>query len=109
MTATIPERVARGVALLDEREPGWADRIDLERLDVEDPCGCVLGQTWDGPTLGGDPFIKHVDALLSDRTYSTAAAYGFDAYYFDGRDFGQLTAEWRAVIAERRTEAGETP
>jgi hypothetical protein len=42
--ATIAERVARGAALLDEREPGWWQRIDLGALDMDEPCECVLGQ-----------------------------------------------------------------
>lgn len=46
---TITERVERGAALLDERDPDWwradVDRaIDLDRLNVMDGEECVLGQ-----------------------------------------------------------------
>lgn len=44
------ERVARGVALLDEHVPDWRDRIDPNRLNMIDGCRCVLGQVFDaGP------------------------------------------------------------
>lgn len=49
--------IARGVALLNEKEPGWYNHIDVDRLDMAqglflrdiDPsepsgCGCVLAQ-----------------------------------------------------------------
>lgn len=57
MTATFPDtdqrryfalaapRVLRGAALLDEREPGWADKIVLDNLEMDDAQMCVLGQT----------------------------------------------------------------
>lgn len=54
------KRIARGVALLDERVPGWLARVDADLLDMrsgcfplgddEEPeagragCGCVLAQ-----------------------------------------------------------------
>ena len=37
-------RVAAGAAFLDEHRPGWAGRIDLDRLALIDDCDCVLGQ-----------------------------------------------------------------
>jgi len=56
-------RVARGMAVLDERMPGWDALIDLDLLDldegVHDPqeseCGCVLAQLdYDRHVLRGD-------------------------------------------------------
>lgn len=39
-----PARVAQGMALLDEKMPGWAERIDLERLDIASGTHCVAAQ-----------------------------------------------------------------
>lgn len=41
-----PARVTRGAAWLDSipELAGWRDRIDLSKLDIEDPTLCVLGQ-----------------------------------------------------------------
>jgi hypothetical protein len=40
------ERVAHGARLLDQRMPGWAELIDLNRLNMRDFRHCVLAQTW---------------------------------------------------------------
>lgn len=32
--------------LLDERIPGWHQRINLDVLDIMNPCACVLGQLY---------------------------------------------------------------
>jgi hypothetical protein len=39
-------RVKRGAALLDERIPGWDQRIDLDTLRIADSGQCVLGQLY---------------------------------------------------------------
>ena len=41
-----PARVARGAGWLDSipELAGWRDRIDLSKLDIDDPVFCVLGQ-----------------------------------------------------------------
>ena len=41
---TPEQRVARGVALLDERVPDWRTRIDTDRLNMLDGTACVVGQ-----------------------------------------------------------------
>lgn len=82
---TVAERVARGVALLDEKRPGWAMEIELSVLDVRSPCFCILGQTF-GSYRGG---TEELDDGSSPLIPSTA---GFDA----------LTAEWVHVITDRR-------
>jgi hypothetical protein len=40
------ERVARGAALLDEKQPGWEYEIDPGTLDLANGCLCVLGQVF---------------------------------------------------------------
>lgn len=37
-------RVEKGARLLDERMPGWADKIDLDAFRFEEVERCVLGQ-----------------------------------------------------------------
>src|SRR6266567_688106 len=46
------EEARRGVALLNERRPGWEDRINLNILDMT--CGnfCVLGQEFGDWRIG---------------------------------------------------------
>lgn len=106
MTDTIPERVARGVALLDEKHPGWWERIDVDRLNLRSGCNCVLGQTWDGDYAGSSTaYMHHLDALLPEESYRDYE-FGFDAEAEDGEEqddeYDALTAEWRRVILARR-------
>ena len=104
--AEIAERVARGVAWLDEHDPTWwradatpvssmhdSEPIELDRLDISDPCGCVLGHRW-----------GHFGHAMIDAPYfgRRPAALGFDAY--ENAEYGGLTAEWRRVIRARRAE-----
>lgn len=43
---TLQDRVKRGAALLDEKHPGWAEKIDKLLLDMNDCYDCVLGQLY---------------------------------------------------------------
>ncbi|GAA4626729.1 hypothetical protein GCM10023196_036150 [Actinoallomurus vinaceus] len=104
---SIPERVAKGAALLDEKLPGWHDRIDLDQLRLSSPCNCILGQTWDGEVEhGDDPFFLHANRLFGRESgVHVEAAHGFNSVH-SGRaareEFGELTAEWRRIILARR-------
>lgn len=41
----LQERVHKGINFLNEKYPGWLDRIDLEILKVRSQCDCPLGQS----------------------------------------------------------------
>jgi hypothetical protein len=40
----IKERVRNGMAFLDERMPGWRERIDIDTLNIESCTSCALAQ-----------------------------------------------------------------
>lgn len=108
MTDTIETRVARGAALLDEKLPGWVDRIDLDKLDIGNPCQCVLGQTWAGDVHpDSNEYLAHADDLFGhswdDDTGSNSVdiRHGFNAFWRE--DAAALAAEWRRVIEARRS------
>lgn len=91
---TVDERVQAGAALLDARDPGWAQRLPrLSRLAQGAGSGanCVLGQlyghVWSGPGRLG---IRVVDM----------EAYGFAEW--ERGQVGQCNAAWRREILERR-------
>ena len=42
----VAARVANGVALLNEKVPGWRDRIDLQTFDINSFQKCVLAQLY---------------------------------------------------------------
>lgn len=102
MDDTIEARVTRGAQLLDERLPGWVDRIDLDRLNLASSCNCILGQKF------GD-YLDGIDALFNCQN-TDAINHGFDAFEDEGADaeaaeYEALTAEWRRVILARREQA----
>jgi hypothetical protein len=39
-------RTTEGQRFLDENFPGWKKWIDWENLNMDDPCGCILGQLY---------------------------------------------------------------
>jgi hypothetical protein len=110
VSADVEERVAKGAALLDEREPGWDARIDLGRLALTDCGDCVLGQLDSqrairgeaaAETAGRGPYWTALAAL--GLTELDAAAHGFDSSKLGEADL--LDAEWRRVIEARRAAA----
>lgn len=117
-------RVARGVALLDERVPGWWERVEVLGLHMGSTCRCVLGQVFDkgGKShldVSSHGYFLGTKVLNPDAPASSAwaEAHGFDrteaeyddAYVADdeGEDpdtvaYPALQAEWTRVIKSRR-------
>jgi hypothetical protein len=85
--ATIDERVARGVALLDRRVPDWRARIKVGTLDIVNSGRCVIGQVF--------AHQSYSDALDELDVYR-ASDFGFDARR--SGEYGALTRAWVAVI-----------
>lgn len=114
--STVAERVAAGAAFLDGREPGWWERIDLGSLDMTADCGCVLGQL--NTDLGNPGWgeiarrfgVRRASSTFADDARPCDWELGFNASMARGRDaqdreFGELEAEWKRVITERRDGA----
>ncbi|HZE34072.1 MAG TPA: hypothetical protein VE198_21895 [Actinoallomurus sp.] len=106
MTAdTIEARVARGAALLDEKLPGWDQRIDLGRLNLQSECNCILGQEFADRSTS--PYMAAVFELGLGNW--SASEHGFDLLGEEESriteresTYAALTAEWRTVILARR-------
>lgn len=97
--ATVAERVAAGAAWLDGNQPGWVDRIDLERLDIGSCMRCVLGQLYGEYSLA--PLEVRYDY---DTDVWLALSFGFDAVNRPGQpSVADVTAEWRRLILARRS------
>jgi len=114
MTApNIPQRVARGVALLDAKRPGWEQEIDLDTLEVEAPWHCVIGQLYrPEQTAFKEPFeigaidLFGLDAYGFDDNAPVLVEHGFSAPRSDSMaEFDALTSEWRTVITARQADA----
>lgn len=101
---SLATRVRRGVALLDEKVPGWHQRIDVETLDVNLCSKCVLGQLFRGnydlglSVVFEGNFYRVTDFLDSD--------FGFDGYSLERtRENAHLTRLWQFVVRTRQAAA----
>lgn len=86
------ERVEAGVNLLDQKVPGWAERIDVYTLNIASTRCCVLGQ------LFGD-FGLGLFKLYLEPTGSKH--FGFEG---DIAEMEILTHLWRDVTLNRHAE-----
>jgi hypothetical protein len=95
-------RVARGVALLDERVPDWRAHIDLELLDMGNSSRCVLGQL--AAALGGVDDVDEDGAYEYGRTLvdlpgaGETQEHGFDRYWVEDITYLDLRDLWVAAI-----------
>lgn len=109
--------IAKGVALLDEKMPGWHARVDIRRLDMGSglfyrakagDCGCVLAQV----DAAAVPFGSYTSTAMDLGVYrlNDAVAHGFNTPYGPHLDdeaaYEELTRTWRRVIARRQGYRG---
>lgn len=105
------EVVARGVAFLDAKEPGWLDRIDPDKIKMleggidKHRCGCV------GALLHGyyySAIYRWCGApseVCNLDTYDKFGdEFGFSLSWPENRGPGwnELTREWQRQIRERK-------
>jgi hypothetical protein len=115
---TIEARVKRGALLLDATTPGWAAKVNGDRLAMRWCDKCLLGQLYgdynDGLKRIGLPLYLDWDKgsnKESDEAEEIAAAHGFtitdEEYREDVRDetaWPALADTWRVEIRSRRPE-----
>lgn len=107
--STLAERIARGAALLDEKVPGWPDKVDLDKLDLGSCSKCMVGQLTgtDYEKSGGKTYSDGIAELGLEWGTEDDTNHGFDrGYNEDGSyySYPDLTAAWRAYILERRAK-----
>jgi hypothetical protein len=97
---TITERVAAGAAYLDEREPGWWQRVDIRTFDITSPCKCILGQVYRAAVrvVAGAGGFDYADGYLG----VDIEHLGFDVRPGGEIRYPELEAEWKRVIEQRR-------
>lgn len=97
------DRVASGAALLDMRLPGWSESINIETLNLQHSCLCVLGQLYGN-------FWRIAAAWFGepDPGGTESARFGFtvasDSRPWDERrhDWRILNNAWIEAITDRR-------
>lgn len=115
--STITERVAKGAAFFDEKDPGWwrADverAIDLDRLDFSSGDACLLGQRCPLPprkNLTGYGLYGRVLSGIDDsddmwRFWAELGITAPDSMPGPMDDIHDaLCAEWKRLIEARRS------
>lgn len=94
------ERARRGAELLDRKMPDWANRIDLDNLDMGSCTSCVIGQALGcfGPAA--------VEGLGLDWYSHDDAWHGFTGGPIsESVPYGDLEAAWAAEVRRRRGDA----
>ena len=87
------EDVAQGGALLDVAVPGWARRIDTQRLKLASCADCILGQLYGSFDAGCRALARFDEPIgMADRN-------GFASYRTGAYD--DLQAEWLKAIEMR--------
>ncbi len=98
--------VDNGIKFLNQRVPGWAELVDLERLDLGAGDHCALAQA-DQSTFG--QAIRRLAGMTSKSAEGRAWAvnHGFmlpGIEHFtlgaSNKAYARLTATWRTKIAE---------
>jgi hypothetical protein len=96
--STIAERVAAGAAFLDEHDPGWQERIDLDTLYIGSCERCILGQLHEDYAFGAS-WVYRTDYTADTHGLGFMFRGAFSHKHGDAED---LTDEWKRVIRERR-------
>ncbi len=92
-TDSLRDRVERGAKLLDEKDPGWAGKIDVPSLHMGMPCGCIVGQRF-------DDYCDGLRFLIDSGV--EGSNYGFDlGIHADDYSYGDLKVLWVEQIKAR--------
>lgn len=94
MTAT--EVIENGMKILDEKNPGWESKIDLEKLDIGSN-RCILGQ------LYGD-FCRG-QFLLNMRELPSRYGFAMPEKLLAEYNLSDLNQYWKDEIQERRSKS----
>ena len=79
--------VQRGIVWLDANVPKWRERIDVNKLNLQYPCECVLGQL-------DDDFYKSVWNRRLERAEVLNLGFAAGA----GMRYATLTAAWKRAL-----------
>ncbi len=95
MATTLKSKVIKGAKILDALRSGWARKINMTNLDLEDCDECIIGQLF-GEYLSKDAELLTKDALGADL--------GYDLLPQDDRmeNWENLARLWKEQIRKRR-------
>jgi hypothetical protein len=93
---TVADRVADGVAVLDEMRPGWANVVDIDTLEMSYASMCILGHVY-GSFDAGCMMLYGRHAGESEAE----GLHGFAQVHVD-EDWAPIQAEWVRIVSARQ-------
>lgn len=94
----IRERVARGMAFLDQYYPGHVERVNLERLNIHSGTACPLGQAYGLERALKEGYSTPFWAAEATHPYILMYDFGFMA----DQDGDMLNTMWYEAYEARR-------
>lgn len=91
--------VVRGAKLLDEKVPGWADKINLSKFKMHSSDRCILAQTF-GVTTVNKINLK-AEKVLNFTTDEELENHGFVGSENNSEDKA-LAELWKVQVKKRR-------
>lgn len=98
-------RAVRGARYLDEIDPGWHDRLEIDQLELSSGSACVLGQLHGDFQLGlGRSHLVNLSS--APRASLSPVAYGFLCVQSGSvadreRDYERLNEAWMEEVRKR--------
>lgn len=110
LEADARDRVAAGVAWLDEHRPDWRERVVLRVFDIRSACCCVLGQVFadKAGTKYFDGYEYGREAIYGRESLSRGVSrrLGFDANDAAMQDdYDRLQRAWTIELTADRAGA----
>ena len=103
MNPVAKARVEAGAKFLDEKHPGWENKINLETLAMNSSWRCILGQLYGSFAYG----VKGLG--LTGLAQETALGFNLVMEAMEALPtFKDLAQAWTALILKRR-EASHEP
>lgn len=98
-------QIAKGIALLDEKYPGWEEKIDLSILDIGSGCECIVGQLYpdqfNESLFNLFPEGDTVHKIKETRKHGLSIDCHDMTYAERDNAYADLTDEWIAFISKR--------
>jgi hypothetical protein len=101
MTTTMQDRAAKGAAILDEKELGWADRVDEKVLSERSVLVQLFGAFRDGSAITRLLAPHHKGDVMAG--WAMAPEFGFALA--EQRHRRSLAAAWQKEVMDRKHEA----
>lgn len=112
MKLSLQAQVKRAAIALDDLRPGWAYKVRLRKLDLDDPFECVLGQVFasDRDIFGCGYDAKaaepHKAAARRDSEASGRSRWGHVFCPTNRAETAEVTYLWKNEIRTRRGRSG---